>query len=92
MTPHSTRRGNKVYRYYRCRATAGGRDPCGYQVSAGIIESAVAYQLPKRSRDELDSHRIRDYVELVIFEPESGTVHIRCSAPKAPRDSSVNAP
>jgi site-specific DNA recombinase len=92
LTPHSTRRGNKVYRYYRCRATAGGRDPCGYQVSAGIIESVVAYQLPKRSRDELDSRRIRDYVELVIFEPESGTVHIRCSALKEPRDSPVNAP
>lgn len=35
LTPHSTRRGNTVYRYYRCRATAGGRPPCGYQVAAG---------------------------------------------------------
>jgi DNA invertase Pin-like site-specific DNA recombinase len=35
LTPHSSRHGNIVYRHYRCRATAGGRPPCGYQVAAG---------------------------------------------------------
>ena len=73
LTPHSTRRGNKVYRYYRCRATAGGRPPCGYQVAAGTIEAAVADQLPREHREELDSHRIREHVERVVYEDESGT-------------------
>jgi site-specific DNA recombinase len=77
LTPHSTRRGNRVYRYYRCRATAGGRPPCGYQVAAGTIEAAVADQLPRKYRDELDSHRIREHVEMVVYEDDSGTVTIR---------------
>jgi site-specific DNA recombinase len=77
LTPHSTRRGNIVYRYYRCRATAGGRPPCGYQVAAGIIEAAVADQLPRRHRDELDSRRIREHVERVVYEDDFGVVTIR---------------
>jgi DNA invertase Pin-like site-specific DNA recombinase len=77
LTPHSTRRGNRVYRYYRCRATAGGRPPCGYQVAAGTIEAGVADQLPRKYRDELDSHRIREHVERVVYENDSGTVTIR---------------
>jgi DNA invertase Pin-like site-specific DNA recombinase len=77
LTPHSTHRGNKVYRYYRCRATAGGRPPCGYQVAAGMIETAVADQLPRKHRDELDSHRIREHVERVVYEEDSGMVTIR---------------
>ena len=77
LTPHSTRRGNRVYRYYRCRATAGGRPPCGYQVAAGTIEAAVADQLPRKYRDELDSHRIREQVERVVYKDDSGTVTIR---------------
>jgi hypothetical protein len=77
LTPHSTRRGNIVYRYYRCRATAGGRPPCGYQVAAGTIEAAVADQLPREHRGELDSHRIREHVESVVYEDASGTVTIR---------------
>jgi hypothetical protein len=76
LTPHSTRRGNIVYRYYRCRATAGGRPPCGYQVAAGTIEVAVADQLPREHRKELDSHRIREHVERVVDEDDSGTVTV----------------
>ena len=66
-----------AYRYYRCRATAGGRPPCGYQVAAGTIEAAVADQLPRKYRDELDSHRIREHVEMVVYKDDSGTVTIR---------------
>jgi hypothetical protein len=74
--PHSTRKGNWVYRYYRCRATAGGRPPCGYQVAAGHIETAVADQLPGNSHD-LDSERIHQHVESVVYDDETGTVTIR---------------
>lgn len=77
LTPHSTRKGNWVYRYYRCRATAGGRPPCGYQVAAGQIETAVADQLPGHSRHDLDSERIHQHVESVVYDDETGTVTIR---------------
>ena len=77
LTPHSTRKGNWVYRYYRCRATAGGRPPCGYQVAAGHIETAVADQLPGHFRHDLDSERIHQHVESVVYDDETGTVTIR---------------
>ena len=38
MSPHTIRHGNGVYRYYRCRSTAGGQPSCGRQVSAHAIE------------------------------------------------------
>ena len=31
MSPQTIRYRNILYRYYRCRSTAGGRVPCGYQ-------------------------------------------------------------
>ena len=77
LMPHSTRRGNKVYRYYRCRSTAGGSPPCGYQIAAGPIESAVADVLPRAHRDDIDSHRIRTYVESVLFDNETRIVTVR---------------
>jgi hypothetical protein len=77
LTPHSSRQGNKVYRYYRCRATAGGLPPCRYQVAAGTLESAVADVLPRVHRDELDSHRIRTHVESVLYDNETWTVTVR---------------
>ena len=59
------------------RATAGGRPPCGYQVAAGAIETAVADQLPGHFRHDLDSERIRQHVESVVYDDETGTVTIR---------------
>jgi len=42
MSSHTTRRGSRIYRYYRCRSHAGGRPPCpGVQVPAGEIESEI---------------------------------------------------
>jgi DNA invertase Pin-like site-specific DNA recombinase len=87
LMPHSTRRGNKVYRYYRCRSTAGGRPPCGYQIAAGTIESAVADLLPRAHRDELDSFRIRTRVEAVLYDNETCTVTVRL----APKDDKTVA-
>lgn len=76
LSPHSTRHGNKVYRYYRCRATAGGRPPCGYQVSAGLLENAVADHFPNRTRDECISQRIKQLVEHVVYNPATRGVRI----------------
>jgi site-specific DNA recombinase len=77
LSPHSSRRGNKVYRYYRCRATAGGRPPCGYQVSAGGIENEVADRLPNGSRDDPIRRRIGELVEHVVYDPETRRIQIR---------------
>ena len=77
LMPHSTRRGNKVYRYYRCRSTAGGRAPCGYQIAAGTIESAVANVLPRAHRDELDGHQIRTHVESVLYDNKTWIATVR---------------
>jgi site-specific DNA recombinase len=42
LSTHTRRRGSLIYRYYRCRSTAGGLEPCkGVLVSAGVIETAV---------------------------------------------------
>ena len=86
LTPHSSRRGSKVYRYYRCRSTRGGQKPCGYQIAAGMIESIVADRLPRAHRDELDSQRIRAHVESVVFDNQTWTGTVRL-VPKG--DSSV---
>jgi DNA invertase Pin-like site-specific DNA recombinase len=99
LMPHSTRHGNKVYRYYRCRSTAGGRPPCGYQIAAGTIESAVADVLPRAPRDELDSHRIRTHVESVLYDNETWTMTVRLvpqddktvAVPLGPLDEFSNA-
>lgn len=76
LSPHSTRHGSKVHRYYRCRATAGGRPPCRYQISAGLLENAVASRLPNRTRDDFISQRIRQLVEHMVYDPASGSVEI----------------
>src|SRR5581483_6228215 len=60
-----------------CRATAGGRPACGYQISAGGIENAVADRLPNGSRDDLVRRRIGEVVEHVVFDPESREIQIR---------------
>ena len=56
---------------------AGGRPPCGYQIAAGTIESAVADVLPRAHRDELDSQRIRTHVESVLYDNEIWTMTVR---------------
>jgi hypothetical protein len=44
-----------------------------------MFETAVAEQLPRRRRDELDSQRIREHVKRVVYEKDSasGMVTIR---------------
>lgn len=76
LSPHSTRHGNKVYRYYRCRAAAVGRSPCGYQEPVGPLENAVDSQLPDRTRDDIISQWIRQHVDHVVYDPTSGRVEI----------------
>lgn len=77
LTPHSTRRGNRVTAITDAGQRRAAVRLAGYQVAAGTIEAAVADQLPRKHRDEIDSHRILEHVERVVYEETSGTVTIR---------------
>jgi site-specific DNA recombinase len=84
LSPHSCRRGNKVYRYYRCRATARGRPPCGYQIAAGYIEFMIAKRYPKAEEGEqLLSGRLRQIVERVVYDPDEDRVYLKWSKDEA---------
>jgi DNA invertase Pin-like site-specific DNA recombinase len=77
LSPHSCRRGNKVYRYYRCRATAGGRAPCGYLIPALDIESMIWKRQPNvREGESLDAGRLRQLVARVVYKPDQNRVAV----------------
>lgn len=59
----------KVYRYYRCRATSGGREPCGYQVAAYRLERAVDLHFPWRVRRSMTSSQLSDLVDYIEYDP-----------------------
>ncbi len=71
LTSHSCRRGSKVYRYYRCRATGGGRPPCGHQVQAGAIEFSIArqYRNPEGKPEDLLDSQLRLVVDVAVYDP-----------------------
>jgi lambda family phage portal protein len=58
---------NFIYRYYRCRSTAGGQRPCGRQISAPAIEGAVRQNLEMLWGVHLDEDQIRVHVESVVY-------------------------
>jgi hypothetical protein len=77
LSPHSCRRGNKVYRYYRCRATAGGRKPGGYLIPAWDIESMIWKRQPDvREGESLDAGRLRQLVARVVYKPDQNRVAV----------------
>jgi hypothetical protein len=45
---HEPARSDTGGRYYRCRSTAGGRAPCGHQVSAHAIVTAVELNVSRQ--------------------------------------------
>lgn len=78
LSPHSCRRGNKIYRYYRCRATSSGRPACGYQITAWDIESGIAKRHPQaREGNPLDYSKLRQAVDRVVYYPDTGRVFVR---------------
>jgi len=74
MSPHTIRYRNILYRYYRCRSTAGGRTPCGHQVSAQAIESSVEVNVSRRLNQESE---ILDLIDVVIYDHRDGGVRVR---------------
>jgi site-specific DNA recombinase len=63
MSTSTTRHGNKIYRYYRCRSMNAGQSPCRKtQISAGQIEKEVCQilaDLPKRVQEIPLTDRMR---------------------------------
>ncbi|MFO0364690.1 MAG: zinc ribbon domain-containing protein [Acidobacteriota bacterium] len=77
LSPHSCRRGNQVYRYYLCRATAGGRAPGGYLIPAWEIESMMWKRQPNvREGESLDAGRLRQLVARVVYKPDQNRVAV----------------
>ncbi|MEA3364271.1 MAG: recombinase zinc beta ribbon domain-containing protein, partial [Candidatus Hydrogenedentes bacterium] len=58
MSSHTTRHGNKIYRYYRCRSQAAGRPPCpATQIAAHEIETFVMHALNTLGEDHRPEQR-----------------------------------
>jgi hypothetical protein len=84
MSPHTIRHRNWVYRYYRCRSTAGGQPPCGRQVSAYEIELAVQKNLLLRGVVKLEVSQIRDHVDSVVYDYRDKSIRMKLIVPNAP--------
>lgn len=80
LSPHTIRRGPIIYRYYRCRSTAGGREPCkGVLVNAPEIENAVLQaagieQTGLTSKEE--EVALQYAIRQVIFNANTGSIEI----------------
>jgi site-specific DNA recombinase len=78
MSPHTIRYRNVLYRYYRCRSTAGGRVPCGHQVSAHAIETAVEGKVSRQLGQE---SQLWDSIELVTYDHRDEGIRVRLIPP-----------
>lgn len=80
LSSHTRRRGSVIYRYYRCRSTSGGREPCKcVLVSAGVIETAVlsAAGIEKAELSSKEEEAaVREAIRRVVFSPDTGRIKI----------------
>jgi hypothetical protein len=83
MSPHTIRYRNFIYRYYRCRSTAGGRRPCGRQVSAQAIEAAVVENVSARLSIRGTDAEIWKHVERVIYDHREADVRVSVIVPES---------
>jgi len=78
VSPQTIRYRNLLYRYYRCRSTAGGRAPCGHRVSAQAIEDSVEVNVSRRlGQGSLNW----DLIDVVIYAHRHGGYVCGCSRP-----------
>ncbi len=95
LNTHTIRRGSIVYRYYRCRSTAGGREPCkGVLVGAHELESAVLQaagieQTGLTSKEE--EAALQCAIRQVVFKADAGTIEIE-SKPRSDTPDEVVEP
>jgi len=83
MSPHTIRHGACVYRYYRCRSTAGGQPPCGRQVSAHAIEIAVQQNLWLTAGVSVELNQLRAHVESVVYDYRDESIRAKLIVPDA---------
>jgi hypothetical protein len=80
MSTHSIRRGSVIYRYYRCRSNAGGREPCkGVLVSAPEIENVVLQAAGLEQTGLLSQEAeaaLHAALEQVVFQADTGRIEI----------------
>lgn len=78
MSPQTIRYRNFIYRYYRCRSTAGGRKPCGHQVSAPAIENSIEANVTQQPGQ---GSPIGDLIEVVMWDYRDSSVRVRLLPP-----------
>jgi len=84
MSTHAVRTGPVIRRYYRCRSTAGGREPCkGVMVAAHEIETAVLSQIGGRAHllSKEQAAAVKERVRGIVYDAETGKVRIEIKPP-----------
>jgi DNA invertase Pin-like site-specific DNA recombinase len=79
MSTHTVRFGPVVRCYYRCRSTAGGREPCkGVMISAGEVESAVLAEIgaAKGLTTKEQAGVVKEAVRSVVYDADSRMLKI----------------
>jgi Recombinase zinc beta ribbon domain len=76
LSTHTILRGSIVYRYCRCRSTAGSRDPCkrvlvsAHEIETAVLEAAGVEQTGLTSKEE--EAALRNAIRQVLFKAETG--------------------
>ena len=80
LSTHTIRRGSVIYRYYRCRSTAGGREPCkgvlvgAYEIESAVLEAAGVEQTGLTSKEE--EAALQAAIRRVVFKADVGRIEI----------------
>ena len=88
MSTHTVRTGPVIRRYYRCRSTAGGREPCkGVMVAAHEIETAVLSQIGVSAKllSKEQEAAVKERIRGIVYEADTGKLRIEMIKP--PDDS-----
>jgi site-specific DNA recombinase len=84
MSTHTVRKGPVIRRYYRCRSTAGGREPCkGVMVDAHTIETTVVREIgadPNLLSKE-QAAAVKERVRRIVYDADTGNVRIEMIKP-----------
>jgi len=79
MSTHTVRFGPVIRCYYRCRSTAGGREPCkGVMISVGEVESAVLAEIgaAKGLTTKEQAGVVKEAVRSVVYDADSRMLKI----------------
>lgn len=80
LSTHTIRRGSVIYRYYQCRSTAGGREPCkgvlvrAHEIESAVLEAAGLEQSGLTSKEE--EAAFQSAIRQVVFEADTRRIQI----------------